>query len=718
MRIIKENLRPFIAPFIGFIAFAWFLIRVIPKPSRAAYPCQQAAFPIAAGFITWLTGIISSWVFYKRIKQLSGIPKIIKFTMLAMPLLVAVSVFVLNDNSSIFAGSLQDSYTPADGANKPMGEGRGIHPGRVAWIYEPGATSWEGSGNWWEDKYTDYRLVNQMLEKALLKLTGQDDISLAWQKSFEWFNEKNGKSGSYVEGEKIAIKLNMNNSGTHGDYDNRSNSSPQMVLALARQLVNIVGVPDTCITFYDISRHIAAPIFDRLTTAFPGIKFVDNVGGDGRIKFNVDYDSELAWSEERTIEIGGGYPTYLPECVSQADYIINLGNLKGHNLAGITICAKNHFGTYYSYSEENPSHSSPKAAGVHPYITVHDFHQSTHWNFDMRAMGTYNALVDIMGHKDLGEKTLLFLVDALYAAPTQYDKITSSSKWESSPFNGHWTSSVFASFDGVAVESVGLDFLRCEPTMTEIYGNVDNYLHEAALAEAPPSGTFYDPEGDGTGLKSLGVHEHWNNPEEKKYSRNLGLDKGIELIASSVTGSITMPPEGLTAYPDYDNENILLLWSGNATGASEYIIERAENEPDDFIEIARLNASASFYLDEEIERNVDYFYRMISTGMFGAGNPGDTVTAIVVGNELLHEGNFNIYPNPSSDIINLSLPMEGMSSVRIKVYSINGQLMKVLHSDPSGQLVRIDVSKLPEGQYILKGESDGRTFTGRFIKSD
>jgi hypothetical protein len=31
--------------------------------------------------------------------------------------------------------------------------------------------------------------------------------------------------------------------------------------------------------------------------------------------------------------------------------------------------------------------------------------------------------------------------------------------------------------------------------------------------------------------ESLGVHEHWTGPEEKKYSRNLGLSRGIELVS-------------------------------------------------------------------------------------------------------------------------------------------------------------------------------------------
>jgi hypothetical protein len=27
------------------------------------------------------------------------------------------------------------------------------------------------------------------------------------------------------------------------------------------------------------------------------------------------------------------------------------------------------------------------------------------------------------------------------------------------------------------------------------------------------------------------VHEHWNNPADRKYSRNLGKREGIELLA-------------------------------------------------------------------------------------------------------------------------------------------------------------------------------------------
>jgi hypothetical protein len=42
---------------LGASATLWFLIRVIPKPSRARYPCMQAAAPIMSTFVIYLLGL-------------------------------------------------------------------------------------------------------------------------------------------------------------------------------------------------------------------------------------------------------------------------------------------------------------------------------------------------------------------------------------------------------------------------------------------------------------------------------------------------------------------------------------------------------------------------------------------------------------------------------------------------------------------------------------
>jgi uncharacterized protein (DUF362 family) len=57
-RKIRES--QFFLIVLGFISLLWFLLRVIPKPSRAAYPCQRAAFPIASAFVLWIAGTLFS----------------------------------------------------------------------------------------------------------------------------------------------------------------------------------------------------------------------------------------------------------------------------------------------------------------------------------------------------------------------------------------------------------------------------------------------------------------------------------------------------------------------------------------------------------------------------------------------------------------------------------------------------------------------------------
>jgi hypothetical protein len=128
------------------------------------------------------------------------------------------------------------------------------------------------------------------------------------------------------------------------------------------------------------------------------------------------------------------------------------------------------------------------------------------------------------------------MLDGLYVPDHQMAKVESWNRWQSAPFDGHWTSSLLVSEDGVAIDSVGTDFLLAEPVVRKAldvlppHTTCDNYLHEAALADSSPSGTLYAPDGDEAGLPSLGVHEHWDPGTDKQYSRNLGKGEGIELV--------------------------------------------------------------------------------------------------------------------------------------------------------------------------------------------
>jgi hypothetical protein len=87
-------------------------------------------------------------------------------------------------------------------------------------------------------------------------------------------------------------------------------------------------------------------------------------------------------------------------CYVEAAYLINLANLKSHNdMAGVTLCAKNHYGSLVR-----------KPARITDY---YDLHKDL--PFNTPGMGHYRPLVDLMGHKQLGGNTLLYMIDGLYA---------------------------------------------------------------------------------------------------------------------------------------------------------------------------------------------------------------------------------------------------------------------------------------------------------------
>ena len=54
----------------GVLSTIWFLIRVIPKPSRATYPCIRTVTPIMSSFVIYLIAISGSVLAFKNTKRL------------------------------------------------------------------------------------------------------------------------------------------------------------------------------------------------------------------------------------------------------------------------------------------------------------------------------------------------------------------------------------------------------------------------------------------------------------------------------------------------------------------------------------------------------------------------------------------------------------------------------------------------------------------------
>lgn len=520
-------------PFAGLVSLLWFLIRVLPKPSRASYPCQRAAFPVASGFVVWLTAVVVSSLAYCRARRLA-----VQGHWLTAGLLAAVAVALAGVCWSPTVPGARADFVPSDPPNSPMGVGKGIYPGRVVWVHDPAATKWNGvGGHWWDEQNVDQLAVDRMLSHALRNLTGAQNDAAAWDALFRYFNRTHGAGDvGYQPGEKIAIKVNLNEEGYGPAYGgNGRMPSPQVLQSLLAQLFDKVHVSGGNITIYDASRAIADPLYNRIHTNaganFQSVRFVANTTGNGRTGAVFAPASPVHFANP-SVSPQNHATAYLPTCVTEASYLIDLALLSAHSMFGVTACGKNWFGSVCWRTNAN---YSPWNGGWTP---------SPLHNFGMRnnAMSSYNPIVDLMGHPQLGGKTLLFLVDGLYGSD---NAITTVLRFRS--FGTNWTASVLASQDPLAIDSVALDIVRNEPLLASNCAGqgVDNYLHEGAQAGAPPSGTLYDPGSTGTRLASLGVHEHWNNAANRLYSRNLGRSEGIELI----------PAGGPNGDPDGDGMN-------------------------------------------------------------------------------------------------------------------------------------------------------------------
>ena len=127
---------------VGISATLWFLIRVIPKPSRAAYPCMQAAAPLMSSFVIYLLAISASMYSFKKFKQAFHKSRYLLGSVFLLFAIISVSAIILNDNKTAVANMLNpvDNTFPVE-SNQPIGVAQGLFPGRVVWAHDENATN-------------------------------------------------------------------------------------------------------------------------------------------------------------------------------------------------------------------------------------------------------------------------------------------------------------------------------------------------------------------------------------------------------------------------------------------------------------------------------------------------------------------------------------------------------------------------------------------------
>ena len=163
-------------------------------------------------------------------------------------------------------------------------------------------------------------VVKQMLDAAIIELTGIDDAQRAWHTLFD-------------PTERIAIKVNT---------ISRYTTSVPLAYAVAEKLQAIGVVAENMV------------IFDRRTDELQRSGYTINENGPG-----VRCRATGGYREPREV---AGTTQRLSDILLDCDALINLPLLKQHDFSGLTFAMKNHYGSIDRPSAMHFDHCDPGIA--------------------------------------------------------------------------------------------------------------------------------------------------------------------------------------------------------------------------------------------------------------------------------------------------------------------------------------------------------------------
>ncbi|HID55846.1 TPA: DUF362 domain-containing protein [Candidatus Poribacteria bacterium] len=203
---------------------------------------------------------------------------------------------------------------------------------RIALVEDPGFSS---------NMKLNPEPLRQAVDSLLKKLTGKDTVWEAWKDILK----------GYRKGQVIGIKVNCIN--------RRLPSHPELVDALVQSLVEF-GVPENDIVIYD-----------RTNNELKRSGYKLNRGQNGVRCFGTDSPG-WGYDADNPIEIEGQEKHLTKILTRLCDHLINVPVLKDHNLAGVTLSMKNHYGTVDNPSSLHGNNCDPFIAKLNAASPIKD----------------------------------------------------------------------------------------------------------------------------------------------------------------------------------------------------------------------------------------------------------------------------------------------------------------------------------------------------------
>lgn len=186
----------------------------------------------------------------------------------------------------------------------------------------------------------------------------------------------------------------------------------------------------------------------------------------------------------------------------------------------------------------------------------------------------------------------------------------------------------------------------------------------------------------------------------------------LEASTDATLKSLSVENEGSTFEPTFDPgvfEYVaeVPLGTNTATILAETTFYRASVTGAGALDVISGSGTANIVVTAEDGETTNTYVIEIYVG----AKPDPEVLS--AGDELSES--ISVYPNPVSQFLTVDLGTNPVKGESITIINAGGQVMKV-KKELDGELLRVDVTSLPEGMYFLKLQAEGSSITRRFIK--
>lgn len=173
-------------------------------------------------------------------------------------------------------------------------------------------------------------------------------------------------------------------------------------------------------------------------------------------------------------------------------------------------------------------------------------------------------------------------------------------------------------------------------------------------------------------------------------------------------------PYGLTATKTATKVD--LKWYDDSSQEENYVIERSVDNNTTFVELKKLNRNANNYTDSTVTTGKTYYYRVKAVNPIGSSGYSNVFEAKIGGTVgLLNNVEFNIFPNPTLDLIKVSLP-SNIDSENFSISVLDQGNNEIFKRSYKNRNVEIDLKNFKSGVYNLILKTENETISKKVVK--